>query len=161
MHPRLRSAALVEEFDTLETKVLATVERVKEESKVRRVEYPMKSEHGSRGGKIAWMKILKIALGVLLVVAFLTGMLLLNIFPLMPSSPAGWAILILAGVPAYLLVQMLGEYVMEKVNAKVEARRERKGINATGMRALVMLLVGLLVVVPLVYFGLVFVLSRF
>jgi hypothetical protein len=152
---------LVEEFDTLESKVLAAVERIKEESKVRSFEYPMKSEHGLRGSKIAWMKILKIALGALLVVAFLTGMLLLNIFPLMPSSPAGWAILVLAGVPAYLLVQMLGEHVMEKVNAKVEASRERKGINATGVRALVMLLVGLLVVVPLFYFGLVFVLSRF
>jgi hypothetical protein len=50
---------------------------------------------------------------------------------------------------------------MEKVNAKVEASRERKGINTTGGRALVMLVVGLLVVVPLFYFGLVFMLSRF
>ena len=100
---------------------------------------------------------MKIALGALLVIAFLTGLLLLSIFPFMPSSPAGWAILVLAGVPAYLL----GEYVMEKVNAKVEASRERKGINTTGVRALFMLLVGLFVVVPLFYFGLVFVLSRF
>ena len=69
--------------------------------------------------------------------------------------------MVLASVLAYLLLQMLGEYVMEKVNAKVEASRERKGINTTGGRALVMLVVGLLVVVPLVYFGLVFVLSRF
>ncbi len=107
------------------------------------------------------MKIVKIALGAVLVAAFLTGILLLNIFPLTPSSPAGWAILVLAGVPAYLLLQMLGEYVMEKVNAKVEASRERRGINTTGVRALVMLLVGLLVVVPLFYFGLVFALSRF
>jgi hypothetical protein len=50
-HPRLRSVALAEEFDTLEPKVLAALERVKEESKVRRVDYPMKSEHGSRGVK--------------------------------------------------------------------------------------------------------------
>ncbi len=107
------------------------------------------------------MKILKIAVGALLVVAFLSGMVLLNIFPLMPSSPAGWAILVLAGVPAYLLVQMLGEHVTEKVNAKVEAGRERKGINTTGVRALVMLLVGLFLLVPLFYFGLVFVLPRF
>ena len=106
------------------------------------------------------MKIVKIALGAVLVAAFLTGIMLLNIFPLTPSSPAGWAILVLAGVPAYLLVQILGEHVMEKVNAKVEASRERRGINTTGVRALVMLLAGLLVVVPLFYFGLVFVLSR-
>lgn len=111
---------------------------------------------------MAEMKILmKVALGVLLVIAFLTGMLLLNIFPLMPSSPAGWAILVLAAVPACRLVPMLGEYVMEKVNAEVEASRERKGINTTGVRALVMLLVGMLVVVPLFYFGLVFLLPRF
>jgi len=107
------------------------------------------------------MKILKIALGALLVIAFLTGMLLLNIFSFVPSSPTGWAILVLVGVPAYLLVQMLGKYVMEKVDAKVEARRERKGINTTGVRALVMLLVGPLVLVPLFYFGLVFALPRF
>jgi hypothetical protein len=56
---------------------------------------------------------------------------------------------------------MLGEYVIEKVNAKVEAGRERKGINTTGVRALVMLLVGLFLLVPLFYFGLVFVLPRF
>jgi uncharacterized membrane protein SirB2 len=64
------------------------------------------------------MKILKIALGALLVIAFLTGLLLLSIFPFMPSSPAGWAILVLAGVPAYLLVQTLGEYVMEKITTR-------------------------------------------
>src|SRR5215218_8411192 len=34
-HPRLRSVALAEEFDTLEPKVLAALERVKEASKVR------------------------------------------------------------------------------------------------------------------------------
>jgi hypothetical protein len=103
---------------------------------------------------------LKIAFGALFVFALLTGMLLLNIFASMPSSLAGWALLILVGVPAYLLVQILGEHVMEKVTAKVEARRERKGINTTGVRALVMLLVGLLLV-PLLYVGLVFALSWF
>ena len=87
--------------------------------------------------------------------------LLLNVFPSVPSSQADWEILILVGVPTYLLVQMLGEYVMDKVNAKVDASRERKGMNTTGVRALVMLLVGLLLLVPLFYFGLVFVLRRF
>jgi len=105
--------------------------------------------------------IVKFALAALLVIAFLTGMLLLNISPFVPSSPTGWAILVLAGVPAYLLMQMLGEHVMEKINAKVEVRRAHKGINTTGVRALVMLLVGLLVLVPLFYFGLVFSLPRF
>jgi len=107
------------------------------------------------------MKVLRMSLGALLIVALLTGISLLNIFPFAPSSPMGWAILVLVGVPAYLIVQMLGEYVMEKVNAKVGASRERKGINSTGVRALVMLLAGLLVLVPLFYFGLVFALPRF
>ena len=107
------------------------------------------------------MRILKIASGALLVIAFLTGMLLLNIFPFVPSSPTGWAIMVLVGVPAYLLTQMLGEHVMEGIDAKVEVRREQKGINTTGVRALVMLLVGLLVLVPLFYLGLVFSLARF
>ena len=107
------------------------------------------------------MKTLKIVVGALLVIAFLTGMLLLNIVPFVPSSPAGWTVLILVGVPAYLLVQILGEYVMEKVNAKVEARRKRKGINTTGVRALVMLLVGLLLLLPLFYLGLILALPRF
>ena len=104
---------------------------------------------------------MKFALGALLVVAFLTGMLLLNIIPFESSSPRGWAIMVLVGLPACLLVQMLSEYVVEKVNVKMEARRERKGINTTGMRALVMLLVVPLVLAQLYYSGLVFVLPRF
>ena len=101
---------------------------------------------------------MKLAVGALFVISSLTVTSLPDTFP---SSPAGWAIFVIVGVPAYLLVQMLGEYVIEKVNAKVEAGRERKGINTTGVRALVMLLVGLFLLVPLFYFGLVFALSRF
>ena len=50
-HPRLRSVALAEEFDTLEPKVLAALERVKEGRARYVVEYPMNSEHGLRGVK--------------------------------------------------------------------------------------------------------------
>ena len=68
--------------------------------------------------------------------------------------------MILAGVPACLLVQVLGEYAVEAVNAKVEDSRERKGLNTTGVRALVILLAGLLLV-QLFYSGLVIALSWF
>ena len=50
---------------------------------------------------------------------------------------------------------------MEKINAKVEASRGREVINTTGVRALVMLPVGVMVLVPLFYSGLVFALPRF
>ena len=96
---------------------------------------------------------MKLAVGALFVISSLTVTSLPDTFP---SSPAGWVILILVGVPAYLLVQ----YAMEMADARVEDRRERNGINTTGVRALVMLLAGVSLVPPF-YFGLVFALSRF
>ncbi len=45
---------------------------------------------------------MKLAVGALFVISSLTVTSLPDTFP---SSPAGWVILILVGVPAYLLVQ--------------------------------------------------------
>ena len=92
-------------------------------------------------------RIAESASGGLLIVAVLTDVLLLNASLYKPSSPMEWALLVLVGASTWVLAGALLEYAFGKINDKVEANRRRRNVRATGVRALLMPVIGL----PLIF----------
>jgi hypothetical protein len=67
-----------------------------------------------------WLRVLA---GTLALWVFLVGMILLEVVPYTPRTPQGWALLLLAGPPAYLVLQWFGEEVVGKRVARIRAPR--------------------------------------
>jgi hypothetical protein len=60
------------------------------------------------------MTILKAVLGLLFVGIVLTGLLLLYYFPSVPSSLTGWVVFVVVGIPLYVLLEALGEALVNE-----------------------------------------------
>ena len=56
----------------------------------------------------------RIIIGLMFLVAFYTMFLLLDIFPHKPNSLAGWLIVIIVGLPSWLIIEWLGGLVFSK-----------------------------------------------
>lgn len=57
---------------------------------------------------------IRIIIGFLSLVAFCTVFLLLDIFPHRPNSLAGWLILVIVGIPSWIIIEWFGEIVFSK-----------------------------------------------
>jgi hypothetical protein len=65
------------------------------------------------------MRVLEAALGILIVGLVLIGVLLLEIFPYPQSSLTGWVVLVVVGIPLYMLLGGLAEaFFSEKVGRR-------------------------------------------
>ena len=63
---------------------------------------------------------IRIIIGLLFLVAFCTLFLLLDIFPHKPNSLAGWLILVIVGVPSWVIIEWFGGIVFsEKLGYKI------------------------------------------
>jgi hypothetical protein len=52
----------------------------------------------------------------------LAALLLADLFPYRPSTPLGWVVLLILGVPGYILVQVLGEAGVEWLSRRFRGR---------------------------------------
>jgi hypothetical protein len=57
---------------------------------------------------------IRIITGLLFLVAFCTLFLLLDIFPHKPNSLAGWLILVIVGIPSWVIIEWFGGIVFSK-----------------------------------------------
>jgi len=94
------------------------------------------------------MKVVEAALGILFVGLALTGVLLLNLFPYAPSSLAGWVLLVVVGIPLYVLLEGLGELVF---NDKVGRRTSDKDFSGARILFGVVLMLAFYGIVYLVW----------
>jgi hypothetical protein len=79
------------------------------------------------------MKILEAAFGVLSVSIVLICLLLLNLFPWVPSSLTGWVILVVVGIPLYILLEGLGEVFFSEKVGKSISDKDFSGVRILSM----------------------------
>jgi hypothetical protein len=73
----------------------------------------------------SWLrKYAAVAASILALWVVFAGLLLADLFPYSPSTPLGWAVLIILGPPAYIVLQAVGEAGVEWVSRKLRGRRQ-------------------------------------